>query len=417
MKRRDHAPGRPLRRMSRHAGGTGPSRGPDARSTLTRQVVDNTHDSMPTDPRPRPPLPLTRRAWAWSFAVWTVMAFFLCQRWYLSWRDRGGGLAWGQSLAYALLDCYVNALFTPPLLALGWRFRLDRRLWPRNLALQLLVSLPVAAVVFVAGYVPMRGLAMLFGHPPSIYALTPFSVLRGFLDSLLVTWQILAVSHGLLYYREARDRALTASRLEAALARARLDALGMQLRPHFLFNTLNGICALIRTDPEAAERMVELLSDLLRESIKPVERGEVSLREEIRFPERYLEIESIRFGSRLEVGIEVDPAAEETQVPHLILHPLVENALRHGVARRSGKGVLRVSTRRRAQNVEIQISDNGPGFALGPQTPGQGLGLANTRSRLDLFYGAAHRLEIREEGGVQVKLTVPFRRGWEASAS
>src|SRR6266508_1997218 len=108
MRRRERAPGRALERMSRHAGGQARHRR-EARGgrqgTVTGQVVDNTHDSMPTDLRPRPVLPLTRRAWAWSFAVWTVMALFLCQRWYLSWRDRGGGLAWGQSLAYALLDC------------------------------------------------------------------------------------------------------------------------------------------------------------------------------------------------------------------------------------------------------------------------------------------------------------------------
>ena len=361
-----------------------------------------------------PALALTRSAWAWSFAAWTLVAFFLSQRWYLSWRERGGGLGWGQSLAYALGDCYLNALVTPPLLALGSRFRLDRRRWPRNLALLLMLSVPVAALMVGPSYLVMRQLAVLFHHPPSLYAVTRFSVLRGFLDNLFLTWQVLGLGQGLLYYREARDRALAASRLEAALARARLDALAMQLRPHFLFNALNGVCALIRADPAAAERMVELLSDLLRESLKPAARGEVALREEIAFLERYLEIEAIRFGSRLEIDIQIDPAAEEAQVPHLILHPLVENALRHGVARRSGKGTLRVSARRCGDAVEIQVWDNGPGFSADTREPG--LGLANTRSRLDLLYGAAHRLEIREEDGVRVSLTLPFRRGGEAAA-
>ena len=361
-----------------------------------------------------PALVLTRSAWAWSFAAWTLVAFFLSQRWYLSWRERGGGLGWGQSLAYALGDCYLNALVTPPLLALGSRFRLDRRRWPRNLALLLMLSVPVAALMVGPSYLVMRQLAVLFHHPPSLYAVTRFSVLRGFLDNLFLTWQVLALGQGLLYYREARDRALAASRLEAALARARLDALAMQLRPHFLFNALNGVCALIRADPAAAERMVELLSDLLRESLKPAARGEVALREEIAFLERYLEIEAIRFGARLEIDIRIDPAVEEAQVPHLILHPLVENALRHGVARRSGKGTLRVSARRCGDAVEIQVWDNGPGFSADTREPG--LGLANTRSRLDLLYGAAHRLEIREEDGVRVSLTLPFRRGGEAAA-
>lgn len=367
---------------------------------------------MEREPR-GPASVLTLRAWAWSFAAWTLVAFFLSERWYLSWRDRGGGLAWGQSLAYALGDCYLDALVTPPLLAIASWLRLDRGRFWRHLALQLLLSVPIAALLAGPSYFVMRQLAVLFHHPPSLYAVTPSSVLRGLLDSLFLTLQVLALGQGLLHYREARDRALAASRLEAALARARLDALAMQLRPHFLFNTLNGVCALIRTDPAAAERMVELLSDLLRESLKPTARGEVTLREEIGFLERYLEIEAIRFGPRLEIDIHIDPAAEEAQVPHLILHPLVENALRHGLARRSGKGTLRVSARRSEDAVEIEVGDNGPGFPA--EAPKPGVGLANTRSRLDLLYGAAHRLEIREEGGVQVSLTLPFRRTPEAA--
>jgi signal transduction histidine kinase len=370
---------------------------------------------MERDPR-GPALALTRKAWVWSFAAWTVVAFFLSERWYLSWRDRGGGLGWGQSLAYALGECYLNALVTPLLVALGWSLRVDRRRWPRQIALQMLASVPIAALMVGPGYLVMRQLAVLFHHPPSLYAVTPFFLLRAFLDNLFFAWQVLALSQGLFYYREARERALAASRLEAALAGARLEALAMQLRPHFLFNTLNGICALIRTDPAAAERMVELLSDLLRQSLKPTERGEVALREEIGFLQRYLEIEAIRFGARLEIDIQLDPAAEEAQVPHLILHPLVENALRHGVARRSGRGALRVSARRCADSVEIEVWDNGPGFAAGAPDAGQGLGLANTRSRLDLLYGAAHRLEIRQDRGVQVSLTVPFRRIAETTA-
>jgi LytS/YehU family sensor histidine kinase len=240
--------------------------------------------------------------------------------------------------------------------------------------------------------------------------------MAGFLEHLLVTWETLALSQGFLLYREARERALAASRLEADLARARLDALGMQLRPHFLFNTLNGVCALIRTDPEAAERMIELLSDLLREFLKPMEEAEVTVREEIQLLERYLEIEAIRFGPRLEIDIAIDAAAEEARVPHLVLHPLVENALRHGVARRSGKGTLRVAAQRRGDTIEIRVADNGPGFAAARGGERHGLGLANTRSRLELMYGTAHQLEIQDQDGVQVRLTVPFRRKNEGVA-
>jgi two-component system LytT family sensor kinase len=188
---------------------------------------------------------------------------------------------------------------------------------------------------------------------------------------------------------------LKASQLQAQLAQSQLQALKMQLHPHFLFNTLHAISSLMRRDVEAAERMIARLSDLLRLTLENVGAQETSLRQELEFLERYLEIEQTRFRDRLQVKMEIEPETLDARVPNLILQPLVENAVRHGVTPHAGPGLINGAGLPDARRAQIK----------------EGVGWANTRARLEQLYGADHLFDLsnRDEGGLVVSLTIPFR--------
>jgi LytS/YehU family sensor histidine kinase len=237
--------------------------------------------------------------------------------------------------------------------------------------------------------------------------------------SIMLYAQVLAVAHGIHYYREYRNRDLIASRLEAQLAQAQLQVLRMQLHPHFLFNTLNTISALVHKDARAADHMLTLLGDLLRDSFEKLGAQEVALKQEIDFLDRYLEIEKTRFQDRLMVKKEIEPETLDALVPNLILQPLVENAIRHGIARRSGAGRIEISSWLENGNLAVRIRDDGPGLANEADVAVRGgVGLANSQARLEQLYGGAQRLELanRPEGGLDVTLAIPFRLAAESAA-
>ncbi|HWA59524.1 MAG TPA: histidine kinase [Gemmatimonadales bacterium] len=224
---------------------------------------------------------------------------------------------------------------------------------------------------------------------------------------VLVALGLMAVT----WYRRLQERDLAASRLEAQLSDAELRALKMQLHPHFLFNTLHAISVLIRQNPAAAQRTVTLLGDLLRSTLATAGVQVVTLREELTFLRRYLEIEEIRFEDRLRVRFEIDPALEECLVPNLILQPLVENAVRHAVEPSLAAGVVTVRARDDQGTLELAVLDDGPGVAGGPGG-GNGIGLATTRARLEGLYGERGVLTLtpRDEGGLAVLVRIPLRR-------
>jgi LytS/YehU family sensor histidine kinase len=228
---------------------------------------------------------------------------------------------------------------------------------------------------------------------------------------VLTYWMVIGLSHGIDYYRKYRERELRASQLETRLAQAQLDALRMQLHPHFLFNTLNSISVLMTEDVTAARRMLTRLSDLLRASLDNGATHEVSLREELEFLNNYLAIEQTRFHDRLTVRINVEPAALSASVPYLILQPLVENAIRHGIASRTETGVIAISAVRDNGTVELKVCDNGRG--LGSHTTDElkkGIGLSNTKARLEQLYGPHHKFEMKNAagGGLEVSISIPF---------
>ncbi|MDQ6827702.1 MAG: histidine kinase [Gemmatimonadota bacterium] len=208
------------------------------------------------------------------------------------------------------------------------------------------------------------------------------------------------------YFRESHER----EELRVALTQAQLQSLKLQLSPHFLFNALNSISALITTDAAAAERMLTGLSDFLRLSLHNAGQQEVPLEREVQLLERYVMIQQLRFQDRLRVDISMDPGASRALVPNLILQPLAENAIRHGLAPRARGGKLTIDATRENGSLVLRVSDDGVGQAMSPDELSMGIGLGNTRERLERLYGAAHRFEIetKPDEGFTVRIVIPF---------
>jgi sensor histidine kinase YesM len=232
------------------------------------------------------------------------------------------------------------------------------------------------------------------------------------------TYAMVAVVTTLVDYHDAlRERTVRAARLEAQLALAQFQALRAQLHPHFLFNALNAISALIHKDPARADRMLARLSELLRLAIETAGSPEVRLIDEVEFVKRYLEIERMRFGDRLDVRVDLPVETYDALVPNMLLQPLVENAVRHGVAPHPGPGRVQIRAERRGAHLDIVVSDTGKGIAPAPPNEkGSGVGLRTTRERLEKLYGSQQELALVNVpgGGFETRVVLPFRRDGES---
>ncbi len=328
-------------------------------------------------------------------------------------------MRWGTLLLEQLTVWYPVALLAPACLWLAARFRLERERWVPTLAVHLginlvfhvclvLISLPLSQLIWGEPIFTIRFLQNL--HQRLIGRL-PVDV--------IIYWMIIGSGYAFEYYRRFREQQLQAARLEiratqleTQLVQAQLQALKMQLHPHFLFNTLHAIAALMDDDVKGARRMMARLSELLRLTLESAGQQEVALRQELDALERYLEIEQIRFQDRLTVRLAVAPETLDASVPNLVLQPIVENAIRHGIAPRSSAGRVEIRAERRDGMIELQVIDDGPGLQKGDGEFKEGIGLANTRARLRQLYGDKHRIEIKDadEGGLIVKLSIPFRQ-------
>jgi two-component system LytT family sensor kinase len=226
---------------------------------------------------------------------------------------------------------------------------------------------------------------------------------------VITYWGIVGIQHAARILRERRDRDVREARTAAQLAEARLAALSMQLQPHFLFNTLNAVSALVHEDPEAADRMLARLGELLRLTLETSGRTEVPLREELALLSRYFAIEEVRFADRLTVRVDASPETLDALVPNLLLQPLAENAIRHGIARNEGPGEVVVTARAGRGTLGITVFNDGP--PLSGAARADGIGLTNTRARLAHLYGDAARLELADApgSGVRAELTLPLR--------
>jgi len=306
---------------------------------------------------------------------------------------------------------YAWALLVPGMLWLARRYRFERTTWRGAAAVH---AMGVVVFVFVHAVITVTArtwLAGLFWFPVRSWW-SDFRELffLNFDWEMMTYWTVVGLSHALDYHGEAQSRALAAARLETRLAEAQLQALQRQLHPHFLFNTLHTISALMHRDIEAADEMLARLSDLLRLTLERLGVQEVPLKEELEFLEKYLEIERTRFGDRLTVQLDVEPETLGLSVPNLVLQPLVENAIRHGIAPRVGGGRLQIVARRTGDRLWMMVRDNGPGLSEDKLDAfNHGVGLSNTRSRLAHLYPNAHRFEFHEpsDGGLAVTIEIP----------
>ena len=303
------------------------------------------------------------------------------------------------------------SLWTPAIFWLGRRFRFDRQGWKVALAVHAPASLAITSVHMVlVGTVRFYLQGVRGGDPDWSYTIAD-AFFRTVDLQLPFYWGVIGLQHAVDYYRQARARELRAARLEVRLIESQLQTLQHQLHPHFLFNTLHAISAMVHRDPDKADTMIERLSDLLRITLQKVGVQEVELAEELEYLRAYLDIEQVHFGPRLRVEYRIDVAALDVLVPTLILQPLVENAIRHGLEPQVRGGSLVVEAQADGDTMWLRIRDNGIGLAKS-QPRRDGVGLANTRSRLDRLYGEQAALTIRENpgGGVLVDIYLPLRR-------
>lgn len=323
---------------------------------------------------------------------------------YVYYAVRGGDVRWLPTLTWVFADWYSWAALSPFVLWLARRFPVERRGWSRALVLHL-----TAGVLFSVAHAALQAAVnqLGLGHAPRPFPeLFKYLILENYSLSLLTYWVLVGISHAVEYYRRYKER-------EALLAQAQLRALKMQLQPHFLFNSLNSISALIDVDRKAAVRMVARLGDFLRLTLRNSGEQEISLRQELDFLQSYLEIESIRFGDRLAVELDIDTEATGAKVPNLILQPIVENAIRHGISQGEEHGRIEILARRVNGTLHLRVADNGPGLAATDSMKNafdEGLGLANTRARLSNLYGKAHRFELSAApgSGLIVSMEIPF---------
>ncbi len=336
----------------------------------------------------------------------------------LTLRDGMNVEAW-RLLILNLTLWYVPAAVTPLIFRLSDRYKLEAGRWARAFAAH---ALAVAAfsILHVACMIAVRGVMW----PRLAYPTTvPWAtyVQRQYLtnmDWVLMTYAaVAALAYAVGYQRESQGRAVRTAHLEARLAEARLKTLEAELHPHFLFNTLHAISTLIHVQPDAADRMISRLSDLLRITFARTGAARVPLQEELEFLQKYLEIEQTRFQDRLTVSYDVDPDTLDAEVPRMILQPLVENAIKHGVAPKKAPGLIRIVAAREGDALRLEVCDNGVGLSGGARARLQGgVGLSNTRDRLECLYGAAHALEFLENGeGLAVRMSFPFSRAGAGS--
>lgn len=355
---------------------------------------------------------LGKRRWRWGlyFVVWTVVGILFVGPMVAQSLAEQVEIPWSQ-VTSELAGWYLWGALFPLIWRACHRFPFERRKLasrvPINLALGVLITL---LYVFLS-YLKSEIIASISLGQWTFDAFQLRTFLLGGIEYYLaIYFAIVAVVHALSFYGKYRDRELQASRLEAQLALAHLEVLKTQLHPHFLFNTLNAVSSLMHSDVDAADKMITRLSDLLRLSLDNDHRHQVPLRDEIEFLDRYLAIEQIRFRDRLKITMDIERDCWGGMVPRLILQPLVENSIRHGIAMRSAAGQVSVKARRKGSRLFLEVWDDGPGIPTQGLEMREGVGLANTRARLEQTYGDDHRFELynAEVGGLTVHIEIPF---------
>lgn len=349
--------------------------------------------------------------WAAVLAAWTLLAVIDATQAGFYMRLREPHLGWTDAVERAVPVWAIWALLTPVVFAAAARFPLDRGDLRRVLPVHLAAALATVSAWALAATAVAVGLGW-----PADYGYTWETMLGRYLGrrlhlNLLIYAALVGAHHALEYRRRLQEREAAAAELRTRLAEAQLQSLRTQLQPHFLFNTLNAVSVLaLKGETQCVVRMLSRLSELLRLTLDGAPGQEVSLRQELSVLERYVDIERVRFADRLEVRVDAAPVTHDALVPALLLQPLVENAIRHGIAQTVGAGRVHVRAERRGGRLWMEVRDTGPGFPpAGVQR--EGIGLANVRARLACLYADEGRftLENAPEGGAVVTVEVPFR--------
>jgi two-component system, LytTR family, sensor kinase len=351
-------------------------------------------------------------------AIWLGVALFISAQNIVVSLSRGGSINWQWDVMHELVYWLTWAAFTPLVLRCAERWRPDpaRGGLARVVPSLTGVGLLIAPLQITTAYSTHDLLLVLSGHLPLAEASAWFAqrksgLVWGTFTGVVYYWAIVLAWWAVLFQQMYRAQRVAAAELEASLTAARLDALRAQLQPHFLFNTLNAISVLAGEDATKAKRMVVRLADLLRLTLAEGGRQEVRLAEELELLERYLDIQRARFEDRLRVHFDIEPGTRNVLVPVLLLQPLVENAIRHGVDPSIDGGTIAVVARREHDQLQLEVRDNGRGLSTPGAEPRDGVGLANTRARLAHLYGDRQALSLTTpaEGGTAVVISLPFR--------
>ena len=339
-----------------------------------------------------------RRLWLWNVAWWTAFGLMsaLQNRQMAAAAERP--ITWPQAMVPSLTSAWLWIPLTWLAVVVARRAPLGATPWWRSVPVHLAAT--VAVIVFRAGaVVALNDIVRWYSTLPALSDV----LLASALNNVFFYWLITAAAHAVHYAENARLR-------ESQLAQAQLHALTAQLQPHFLFNALNTIAILVHENPKAAERVVVKLSGLMRQTLEVSGKELVPLRDELRLLGAYLDVEQARFEERLVVRWNVAPEAEDALVPHLVLQPIVENAIVHGLRPLPGPVTIGISARRENGHVSIAVEDTGAGFDV--ERAREGLGLGNTRARLDAVYRGNFGLELRSKRGegTLVSLTMPYLR-------
>jgi signal transduction histidine kinase len=407
-------------RSRRHAELDG---GPGERSWSSRQAASSKAGSAAANPRQNGAVMSPRvrqqiRLIAGVWLAWTIAGLFYISQDSVPRLYRGEAVPWKYVFVGWMAGMYVCAALTPALLWLGDRWPAERRVTYAGLHLCFSVVFSILATVIEVPLLLLLGVFPASTPPPSIAAGARVMLSFGIQGGVIRYWGVIALQavyrsqkNAKIREREAFELRVQASELAQQLATAQLSALKMQLQPHFLFNTLGAIIVLIQQQKTAqAEAMVARLSDLLRLTLEDVEAQEVPLWRELEFLRLYLSIEQVRFEDRLRVRIALAPALSDILVPHMVLQPIVENAVRHGLGQSEEAVTIEVGAASANGSLALVVSDDGPGL-LSPRPDHSGIGLTNTRSRLARLYGDSAGLMVEPAAGrgVRVTITLPIR--------
>jgi two-component system LytT family sensor kinase len=349
----------------------------------------------------------------WIAAIWSGIALFDATQTVVVMRAEHMHHAWTRLFVTLLLSWLPWALATPLVLRLGRQYPPAQwkhiRVWLTHFA-----ACAVIGLVYAAWVAALEELLNPWAQDPGPYPffeLARHKFYSGLLSDVLLYGTILMISSMLASRERLAQQQTETARINEQLSKAQLNALRRQIEPHFLFNTLNAIAGLVRENRnDAAVSMIAGLSDFLRRVVKDSDRQEVPLAEELEFAQKYLDIQKVRFADRLQISVDVPEELFPAQVPSLILQPMVENAVKHGIAKRVQGGAIRIAASRSNGTITLSVYNDGPSLPVGWETTHSGIGISNVRTRLQGLYGDKFELSLKNDaaGGVKASLSMPF---------